>query len=81
MSTLEPVGPDQPAPELLAWRRRHSREVLETSEFVDRARRAAASGAADEAIGWYERARITLAAHGPSAELADVIRWKGSVHA
>ena len=27
------------------------------------------------------RARIALATHGPSADLADVIRWKGSVHA
>jgi tetratricopeptide (TPR) repeat protein len=81
MSTLDPIGPDQPAPESIVWRRRPSLEVIETSGFIERARKSAASGAADEALGWYERARIALEPHGPSADLADVIRWKGSVHA
>src|SRR6202008_143577 len=81
MDTLDPIGPDQPAPESIVWRRRPSREGIETSGFIERARKSAASGAADEALGWYERARVALATHGPSADLADVIRWKGSVHA
>src|ERR1041384_6968010 len=80
MSTLDPIGPDQPAPESIVWRRRPAREVIETSGFIERPRNTAAPGAADEALGWYERARIALAPHGPSADLADVIRWKGTVH-
>src|SRR3954469_3357560 len=61
-------------------RRRASREAAETKDFVDRARRASLSGACDEAIGWYDRALLSLLKLGPSAELADVLRWKGTVH-
>src|SRR4051812_349752 len=61
--------------------RRPSREAAETKDFVDRARRASLNGACDEAIGWYDRALLSLTRNGPSAELADVLRWKGSVHA
>jgi tetratricopeptide (TPR) repeat protein len=61
--------------------RRPSREGAETREFIDRARRAAIAGACDEAIGWYDRALISLSRQGPSADLADVLRWKGTVHA
>lgn len=60
--------------------RRPSRETAETRDFIDRARRAAIAGACDEAIGWYDRALISLSQQGPSADLADVLRWKGSVH-
>ena len=49
MSTLDPIGPDQPAPESIVWRRRPSREVIETSSFIERARKSAASGAASAA--------------------------------
>jgi tetratricopeptide (TPR) repeat protein len=84
MPTLDPHGQERPSDgfeDAIVWQRRSSREVLETDQFIARARRAAASGAADEALGWYERARAALAGRGPSADLADVIRWKGSVHA
>src|SRR3954462_3201311 len=61
--------------------RRPSRESAETKDFVDRARRASLNGACDEAMGWYDRALLTLTRGGPSPDLADVLRWKGSVHA
>jgi len=61
--------------------RRPSREAAETKDFVDRARRASLNGACDEAIGWYDRALLSLLKAGPSPQLADVLRWKGSVHA
>jgi len=61
--------------------RRPSRETAETVDFIDRARRASIAGACDEAIGWYDRALLSLNRQGPSADLADVLRWKGSVHA
>src|SRR3954468_20814933 len=61
--------------------RRPSRETAETKDFVDRARRASLNGACDEAIGWYDRALLSLNREGPSPDLADVLRWKGSVHA
>lgn len=80
MSQLEPNRPDV-GPDAQSWPRRRSNEAAETKGFIDRGRRAALNGAADEAIGWYERARIALEAHGPSVDLADVLRWKGSVHA
>src|SRR3954466_11458185 len=61
--------------------RRASRETAETVDFIDRARRASIAGACDEAIGWYDRALLSLRRQEPSADLADVLRWKGSVHA
>jgi tetratricopeptide (TPR) repeat protein len=60
--------------------RRPSREDAETKDFIDRARRASLAGACDEAIGWYDRALLALVKAGPSPDLADVLRWKGSVH-
>src|SRR5437773_415660 len=60
--------------------RRPSREAAETKEFIDRGRRASIAGACDEAIGWYDRALLALVKQGPSADLADVLRWKGTVH-
>jgi tetratricopeptide (TPR) repeat protein len=57
------------------------RESAETKDFVDRARRASLNGACDEAIGWYDRALLTLTRNGASPDLADVLRWKGTVHA
>ncbi|HEY6219950.1 MAG TPA: tetratricopeptide repeat protein [Gemmatimonadaceae bacterium] len=61
--------------------RRQSRETAETRDFVDRARRASIAGACDEAIGWYDRALLSLQQRTPTPELADVLRWKGTVHA
>lgn len=81
MPPLEPLGPESSGPEIPAWRRRQSREDAEASTFIERARRAAATGACDEALGWYDRARLLLVGRGPNPELADVVRWKGSVHA
>src|SRR5438105_4550086 len=60
--------------------RRPSREAAETKEFIERGRRASIAGACDEAIGWYDRALLALVKQGPSADLADVLRWKGTVH-
>ena len=55
MDSMEPIGPESGSPDPAIWRRRPSKEVVETGEFIERARRAALSGASEEAIGWYER--------------------------
>lgn len=52
----------------------------EAQRFVERGRSAERTGAADEALGWYERALVTLTRHEPTPVLADVLRWKGTVH-
>ena len=57
-----------------------SRESAETKDFIDRGKRASMAGACDEALGWYDRALLSLLKQGPSPELADVLRWKGTVH-
>jgi tetratricopeptide (TPR) repeat protein len=80
MAPLELNGPDAAVPDPPP-RRQTQRDTVEVAGFIERGRRAATSGAADEAIGWFERARIALAVNSPNADLADVLRWKGSVHA
>jgi len=54
--------------------------IVEAERFAGRARSAELLGASNEALGWYDRALASLEGQGPSEVLADVLRWKGSVH-
>src|SRR4051812_48315922 len=54
--------------------------LAEVRRFIERGRTAERTGAADAALGWYDRALASLAEREPTIELADVLRWKGTVH-
>src|SRR5258708_17900214 len=60
--------------------RRTSRTLGEARRFIERGRTAERVGSAGEALGWYDRALASLMHSEPSNDLADVLRWKGTVH-
>lgn len=53
--------------------------VTEVREIADRAHRLEREGDAREALALYDLALALLEPHRPSAQLADVLRWKGSL--
>src|SRR5258708_19094720 len=57
-----------------------SRTLGEARPFSERGRAAERIGSAGEALGWYDRALASLMHSEPSNDLADVLRWKGTVH-
>lgn len=53
--------------------------TAEVQRIADRAQRLEREGSAREALSAYDLAVTLLEAHRPSAQLADILRWKGTL--